>query len=357
LPSAPVTQPRSDHPYSPDGGGNAWQSSSSIRSATSQVSGLPSFSKRGSNSSGMSSNGSALQQHANGHSANGSTSSHRVSMPPPRPVPTFAPPPVPDQDDSLKPLKPVPAAKTSLRDSVAHRAFRLSLNAPKPPPTAILPPRPDDPDYQAHGRVSTSSTNTQSSGLYSIPASPIPAVSPLPPPTYPLPPTPSSPTTSLRNSSLKQRLRILSAPAHPTSVSTSENGVRPPIRPLPSTLNMDPPPTETHSPPATPIGERITHLQNDPSFLLLHSPLTPTPTDVKVSRLLPPPPEQNGGIPELASLPPPPRRGSKQFAIIDKNVVESLPNTLEVRPAVQREDKLISLSQQGSVISLGIVSM
>ena len=78
--------------------------------------------------------------------------------------------------------------------------------------------------------------------------------------------------------------------------------------------------------------------------------------DIRPTRRLPAQPEQNDSVPEFASLPPPPRRGSKQLSILDTNM-EGLPGALEVRPTTQGEEKLISLSQQGSVISLGIVTM
>jgi hypothetical protein len=101
------------------------------------------------------------------------------------------------------------------------------------------------------------------------------------------------------------------------------------------------------TPPTTPIGERITHLQDDPSFLQLNQ--TPiSPIDHKTVRRLPFLPGQNVSFPELTSLSPPPRRGSRRHG----KEVEDLQETPE-----PTDDHLISLSQHGSVISLGIVSM
>ena len=349
IPQAQSSRMPNTHPYLSEGG-TSCQSSTSIPSANSQisiVSGLPTFSKRGSNSSGQSANSS--QSHSIGHSVARTIPPHRGTVPPPRPAPTFAPPPAPDHESFSRPSESSGTSRnTSFRDSFPHRTFRLSLTAPKPPPLTTLPPRPDEPEY--YSRVS-SSTNTPSADLYPIPASPVPSVSSLPPSTHSIPPIPSSSTPASRNSSLKQRLRILSAPSSSSIPPVPEgyiiNSRYPIYRQLP----------QPYTPPSTPIGERITQYQNDPGFLQSsQSPITPTLCDSKAVRRLPCPPDENLIFPELTSLSPPPRRGSRQLSV-DKTA-DDMQSTLEVKTSVAPgDDKLISLSRHGSVISLGIVSM
>ncbi|KAF8158308.1 hypothetical protein B0H34DRAFT_708251 [Crassisporium funariophilum] len=292
---------------------------SSQSSQKSVVSSLPSFSKRASGSSARSV-GSSLTAHSN---LNGNppmavrpSSSHRNSMPPPRPAPTVALPPAPleaNQEDVLKPLDQGPPSKSNIRNS-AHRTFRLSTIAPKPPPSTTLPPRPDEPEYKTHRRSSSgSATNSlygHSTPLESIPASPIPpskSANPFPPPNGPLPPTPpaalpaSNPPTK-RSTSIKQRLRILSAPSVSNSIPSLKGHLSRPTTDIMASSML------TTSPPATPIAEKITLFQNDPSFLQMYTPILP-PMPLPLA-LLPPSPEENPGV---TSLSPPPRRGSKQL--------------------------------------------
>lgn len=332
------------HPYSAE---RPPSPSSSIHSG---ISVLPNFSKRASVSSAHSINtvSSGSASHPHSHTTSFSvprpSSSHRASMPPPpRPAPTTALPPAPDQD--LPKAESAPVTKTSFRDSVAHRAFRLSLIAPKPPPSTVLPPRPDEPEFRAHRRSSSGSSRSPSLQLYSIPGSPVPvsptlAVPPFPPPNGPLPPPPSqsSPPVS-RHTSIKQRLRILSAPS-PSAPAPTTSLPPPPTPPFPVTPTI----ASLPPPPATPIGEKITHMQDDPSFLQLLTPVTPS-LPIPKPRNLSSPIEQ---YPEVTSLSPPPRRGSKQISI-----TESTTDTSKVEP----ENSLLSLSRRGSVISLGLVSM
>ncbi|KAF5382455.1 hypothetical protein D9615_003001 [Tricholomella constricta] len=354
---------------------------SSTGSASSQksfVSSLPSFSKRASGSSVLSA--SSLSQSP---PVARPTSNHRISMPPPRPAPTSALPPAPDQDPPKSDPFPSSSSKPSFRDSVAHRAFRFSMIAPKPPPSSVLPPRPDEVQLKSHRRNSSGSYQHPTS-LDSIPASPVPppvAVSPpFPPPMGPLPPTPaSSQQTSTtaphsrpasRHISIKQRLRILSAPSPTSAASAQSTPVQPPtadiLNGLPP-LHRPPASTTTStasssavmvaspiplSPPATPIAEKITLYQNDPSFLQLHTPVTP---HLPPPRALPTPPEL---YPEVTSLSPPPRRGSKQISIVGSDV-ESPVVEEDQKLSVEGpgEHRLISLSRPGSVVSLGIMSM
>ena len=353
----PPAIPQSQSPGVPNGrspylseGGATCPSSSSIPSATSQVSvisGLPTFSKRGSSSSALSVNSGGP---SSPHSRAGSHRSGNV--PPPRPAPTFAPPPAPNQDTSSPALPPRSA---SFRESFHHRSFRLSLTAPKPPPLTTLPPRPDEPEYQTRVSSSSSSSNTHSSDLYPIPGSPLAKMSPIPPPTYPLPPTPllTLPTTSpllSRNTSFKQRLRILSAPSSPiTPVPESDHGSRQ------TRMRVYPLPGQMYTPPTTPIGEHITQHQDDPSFLQMQTPITPKIVEPRALRRLPLLPDQTVTFPEITSLSPPPRRGSRQLPLVEKEDTPS--DNLDVPSATPTDDKPMSLSRHGSVISLGIVSM
>lgn len=351
VPHAPSTSLLPPHPYA---GGRPPSRSSSVHSGTSQnsiVSNLPNFSKLAPSSSGLSVNtaGTPSQSYTNGLSISRPGSSHRVSIPPPRPAPTFALPPAPDQEYSKSDC--VPSTKHIFRDSVANRAIRLSLNAPKPPPSTVLPLRPDELQYRIHRRSSSSGNTHYSTELYSIPASPK-QVSPeplYPPPIRPLPPTPAASAPVSRHASIKKRLRILSAPSPSPNNSASSLP-----RSRPSTMTTYSSTPVTTSPPPTPIAEKITHFQNDPSFLQLYTPITPSLPNPKI-RSTPPPPEQ---YPELTSLSPPPRRGSKQISILEKEE----DNSSEVitpgdKHPTEGGGGLLSLSRPGSVISLGIVSM
>ncbi|KAG6856534.1 hypothetical protein H0H87_003459 [Tephrocybe sp. NHM501043] len=343
----------------------------STHSAVSQksfVSSLPSFSKRASAGSSLLSASGSVQTPAVSHPS--STQSHRLSVPPQRPPPTSALPPAPDQKVGNADDNPSPSSKPSFRDSVTTRAFRLSLIAPKPPPSSVLPARPDETPPQppkSHRRNSSiGNYSQQPTTLESIPASPVPPTPPpFPPPIGPLPPTPTSPhspTTSRPSRPLsrhiKKRLRILSAPSSTAATSaqfqTSPsaqsqptdnvlNGVASLRRPLPTIT-----PTST-SPPATPIAEKITLYQNDPSFLQINTPVIP---HLLPPRALPVPPEPH---PEIMSLSPPPRRGSKQISVIGSDA--DLLAVEDDKLPLDGERRLMSLSRPGSVVSLGIVSV
>ncbi|KAG5637362.1 hypothetical protein H0H81_004827 [Sphagnurus paluster] len=403
LPSVPTSAASSSASVSPSTSRSARHSvdvqptrsrTSSSHSASSQksfVSSLPSFSKRTSGSS-VYSYTSTLSRPASSHS-------HRFSIPPPRPAPTSALPPAPDQDPNSDPFY-ASSSKPSFRDSVTNRAFRLSMSAPKPPPSSVLPPRPDEVDQLQHDikaarRNSSSSAYSQTSSISFIPASLLPAppvtvLPPFPPPRGPLPPTPASalplpndnstpkptpPRPPSRHISIKQRLRILSAPSPaatpppmqlqpPPDILTNAPPLR---RPLPSPLApfsgdsaashplspiLSPSAlASTVSPPATPIAEKITMYQNDPSFLQIDTPVTPF---LPPPRALPIPPavvEQ----PQVTSLSPPPRRASKHVAVA---VVDAESPVHEDKPeGAEQPHRLMSLSRPGSVISLGIVSV
>lgn len=345
------------HPYAgADRPPSRTSSTHSENSQMSVVSSLPSFSKRASCSSARSVNTSSTTQSHPSHPVSRPSSSHRMSMPPPpRPAPTFALPPAPDQEPSRSDT--TPAAKASFRDSMASRTFRRSLIAPKPPPSAVLPPRPDEPEYKTHHRrTSSAGGNTHIAqpdpiSTFSL-ASSAHTVPPFPAPLGPLPPTPEifrpvqAQALPSRHTSLTHRLRILSAPSPPANPNL--NGPR---RSRPMTMTIPPTLPFATSPPTTPIAEKITQYQNDPSFLQLYTPVVPSVPLPPRPRT--PPPEQ---LSELTSLSPPPRRGSKQYFTLEMET-EGPKGVPEEKAYVEGEHKPLSLSRPGSVISLGIVSM
>ncbi|KAF8843413.1 hypothetical protein BDN67DRAFT_196885 [Paxillus ammoniavirescens] len=311
-------------------------------------------------------------------------SSKRRSMPPPRPAPSFAPPPTPYGQGSVSgptsPSASVPSFQKSFRNSIAKRALRLSLTAPKPPPSSVLPPRPDEGGHRHGHRTNSGNTEGAStSDLYPIPASPSRPTSVLPrtsSPSHPAPPT--SPASSTRTLSIKQRLRILSAPSAPSSPALSSLTITPPTQV--STLDLgddnenDPPtPPYVHvrSPPMFALGEHITTMQNDPSFLHLSSPVMSTiPKLPPRSPFRPPPPSSytlNGRStptfePDcdfVALSPPPPRRGSKQIAVMvvqPERLESELPDFSDTVSVYPEDDMFAALSQRGSVVSLGFIT-
>ena len=342
-------------------------------SEKSVISSLPTFSKRASGSSAHSTSsfGTSYSQQASPSTSSNlnplpvitrGPASHRTSMPPPRPAPTSALPPAPTDNDQdvLKPLEPITtSSKPSFRTPVGHRTFRLSMGAPKPPPSTTLPPRPDEAEYKSHRRSSSGSgTNviTHSTKLEPIPASPIPAnkpINPFPPPAGPLPPPPPAsppPTEALpppkRSTSIKQRLRILSAPAGNQPQSKIH-----PSRPLMTNI-VTSQQLSTASPPATPIAEKITMFQNDPSFLQMYTPVLPS---LPLPQSLLPHPPAPQEIAEVTSLSPPPRRGSKQLLETDPETPPSILSRLEPLTRLSTVDepgpRHLSLSRPGSIRS------
>ncbi|KIJ64496.1 hypothetical protein HYDPIDRAFT_187848 [Hydnomerulius pinastri MD-312] len=306
-------------------------------------------------------------------------SAKRRSMPPPRPAPSFAPPPAPSSEQGFVsgPTSPVASAtpiQKSFRNSVAQRALRLSLTAPKPPPSSVLPPRPDEADAGQKHRRSSSSGNSASmspSDLYPIPASPSRPTATL---SRSSTPVQSSPAPSTRSLSIKQRLRILSAPSASSSPLLSSM-FTPPTHV--STLDLDddnendPPitPSHVHVPSHQPfgLGEHITTMQNDPSFLQLPTPTTPNlPKPPPRSPFRPPPPSSNGlSAPPgpdrdfVALSPPPPRRASKQIAVMvaqPEKLESELPDFSDTGSVYPEENMLAALSARGSVVSLGFVA-
>ena len=104
------------------------------------------------------------------------------------------------------------------------------------------------------------------------------------------------------------------------------------------------------APPVTPIGEKITLLQNDPTFLQMHTPTLPSqsPNLSQVSLL----PEEDAGI---TSLSPPPRRGSRQLLEMELEGPKRIAVPDEALLTVGGEPpKHLSLSRPGSMMSINI---
>ncbi|KAI9443415.1 hypothetical protein H4582DRAFT_1924508 [Lactarius indigo] len=322
-------------------------SSQSQKTLPSIISGLHVTSKRASTSSSMYSvaTTNSSPQHVSTFSiSRAAGGSHRVSIPPPpRPAPNTALPPTPTGSDTESPATvPISAGKTVRRNSLARRALRLSLGQP----VASIQTQPYSAPHtndgfgivgpRSHSRSASVDGVPRSvvSHGYSIPQALL--VPPSPPPTGPLPPPPVAPpsrtsspvsTTSQPRASLKQRLRILSAPSGRSTPPPPITTVIPPVLPaleIPTSM------------PVTPIGERIAHIAPDADFLHLDGetpiatvppralmvpetnappgfpfplpPLTLTPPPGTYEHV--PPPASDRSPQQMTVLSPPPRRGS-----------------------------------------------
>lgn len=313
---------------------------------------LPSFSKRTSGSSFLSMSGTNASP-STSVSQLSSSYSHRTPIPPPRPAPTSALPPAPEQEREKEDQSGFPR---SPRESAGQRALRLSVVAPELPPSISLPPRPNP-----VGHAPNSRRNSATGGHRPTSLSISQPLAPFPPPVGPLPPTPVKPQPDLstqaanattRRRSIKQRLRILSAPSSsPASSSHSlpqgnVNGNASPTLATPTATS-----SATLSLPPTPIAERY---ENEPSFLQMAT--TPVMPYFPPPRLLPAQSESypEVGITPLLPPPRPPRRGSKQISIIG---IESESPVLDDEKPVVEESQLIPISRPGSVMSLGIVTL
>lgn len=329
----------------------------------------------------------------------------RRSMPPPRPAPTHAPPPAPVASllSSLKPSSSVsaPQPQKLFRTSVAQRALRLSLTSPKPPPSSSLPPRPDEPGFvPGHRRSSSNSTieaGRPSSELPAIPGSPPRSPSRTATPSQ----RPPSSSASIRSVTLKQRLRILGGPSAASSSSPSARSIPSPpmqsqIEPqcqhqtpihVPAlhtqaqanTLDVD---NDNDNDPSIPshdqpeprrapfgLGEHIMNIRNDPSFLSLSTPDSPTiPRPPPRSPFRPGPtgptipgtPMLEGEFEFMSLSPPPPRRGSKQLSVsvvhTEKGAGSELPAVSEAESSNLEGSMLAALAARASVVSLGFIT-
>ena len=406
LPSIPVsgveeeaTTPRvtSPHPYSFDGERSPSRSSS-YSTQNSQANSLlnsntnspqngfstASFLKRQSGSSFLSATSNVSSQiHTRTSTGSGTGTSgvssyisrsalsiqNRLSLAPPqRPAPNTALPPTPTEPGSqnsspswpnTNPPSPSPSSTRSFRESLTQRAVRLSLAGipQKSPPTVNLPLRPDDPSFLEGHRRSNSGGSLSVGGtsrpttLYTIPGSPTPGN----PGVIPYVLTEKERQQNTLNLNLRQRLRMLSAPAS----ATVPNNPRPATAPSNSAISTQllaaeqtilMPHAEGEDSYGSVhtrllVGEPITTMQNDPSFLLMTTPPIPPPTpptrllnqpssplsasffpsnpssplstqsQFPSSSALPPPqyPTHSQRSPQLAPLPVPPRSPFRQL--------------------------------------------
>ncbi|GBE83211.1 hypothetical protein SCP_0502580 [Sparassis crispa] len=330
------------HPYASDG--SPEQPASPQSSPRSLVVSLQNFSKRTSSSSNHS-NSTVSTTHSYSRGGGGGSlfgphrpmSSHRMSIPPPqRPAPVTALPPtpaegVPEESPTSIPAATAPVSKISFRESLALRSQRFSLAPPTLPPSSSLPPRPDEVGVRTHRR---SSSNGNVS-FWPLPSSSKPLVSPHPPPTGPLPPTPVSQPPP-RATSIRQRLRMMSAPATPPPLATALLSSTNPPSPAPSTINP-------YTFPPTQIGEPITPFPNDPTFVVT-SPPTPPLCPVR-----PPSPEPSP-VYGITSLSPPPRRGSRRLSGQEERVLRRRPSTAD--GADTPDGHQLSMSLSPSAVSL-----
>ena len=296
-------------------------SSQSQKTLPSIISGLHAASKRTSTSSSVYSvaTTSSSAQHVSTFSISRAGGSHRLSIPPPRPAPSIALPPTPTGSDSDCPAPvPVHPVKNARRNSLARRALRLSLGQPHSNDEAVAGSRSHNRSASVDGAVLNG---------YGIP--PALLVPPSPPPTGPLPPPPFAPPTRTstpshsRTASLKQRLRILSAPSGRSTTPSPPLAIQPVLSPL-----------EIPPMPATPIGECIAHIAPDADFLHLdgETPIAtvpppdraipevaeaeapafvfPLPPLTVPQQFVPPPPPSDRSPQQMTVLSPPPRRGS-----------------------------------------------
>jgi len=336
------------------------QSGSSFQSATSNVSSQAHTRTSTGSGTGSGGVGSYISRSA-------VTIQNRLSLAPPqRPAPNTALPPTPTEQDSQNTslmlsnaCPPSPSSqKSSFRESLTHRALRLSLVGmpQKTPPTTNLPPRPDDPSFvEGHRRSSSSgglsTGGTPRSALYTIPGSPSPTEGdPDVPPSALIEKERQQNMLSLN---LKQRLRMLSAPA---STSVPDNSPPATLPSDSSVLTQLLAADQTILKPQMEgedgygsvhtrllVGEPITTMQNDPSFLLMSTPTllpptppagfsnrpsspssalpsnssSPLPTQTQFpSTPMPPPPQHSMDIqrsPQLTPLPVPPRSPFRQL--------------------------------------------
>ena len=357
LPSIPVsgmeeeaTTPRlsSPHPYSFDGERSPSRSSSystqnshvnsySNSNTSSPQNGFSTtlFSKRQSGSSFQSTTSTSnvsSQMHTRTSTGSGTGTSgvgsyisrsalsiqNRLSLAPPqRPAPNTALPPTPTelspQTSSPSWSNPSPSpspssTRSSFRESLTQRAVRLSIAVPqKTPPTANLPLRPDDPSFSPGHRRSNSGGSTSVGGtsrpttLYTIPGSPSPADTD--PGVIPSVLTEKERQQNTLNLGLRQRLRMLSAPASTTApnsppvTASSNSSVSTQLLAADQTIlrpHADGEDSYGSVHTRLLVGEPITTMQNDPSFLLMATPVIPPPTPPpRLTSQSPPPPSSS----------------------------------------------------------------
>ena len=257
---------------------------------------------------------------SNNFSTGSAIPSKRASMPPPRPVPTFAIPPTPTTENSQS-GSPV-LRRLSFRDSLIHKPIKTVGTA------NAFPRKSQDSDNSRRPSTSTGSVSISLASVGSRPFGPRP-----PPPIGPLPPTPGHVPSPGQRTSIKRRLRLKSAPT-------------PSPKQSPSMMSQDAPKTlqsdisnlndSILNSSVVLLGEPITTKQNDLDFLdsiatehihpnsssgevnsVQHLPETSTsPVQVSIvsrnEHILYPAGSSPDTL-ELKSLSPPPRRGARQL--------------------------------------------
>jgi len=257
---------------------------------------------------------------------------NRLSLAPPqRPAPNAALPPTPTEQDSQNsspklptaspPSSPPSSSRSSFRESLTQRAMRLSIAGipQKMPPTTNLPPRPDDPSFVEGHRRSNSSGGLSVGGtsrpttLYTIPGSPSPGEAD--PNIFPPALIEKERQQNTLNLNLRQRMRMLSAPAsttipdNPLLLAQSSNpSVSAQLLAADQTILK--PQTEGEDNYGSVhtrllVGEPITTMQNDPSFLLMTTPTISPPTPPARLSYQPSPPPSSSFLPSNPSSPSP----------------------------------------------------
>ena len=320
--------------------------------------------------------------------------SHRLSMPPPRPAPSTALPPTPTGSDTEgTATAPPPTVKPMRRNSLARRALRLSLGQPAPAQgQGLNDGHPNTaPVSRSHSRSTSVDSVPHSSLSHGHTVSPSLLVPPNPPPTGPLPPPPPVTPTPIhaplptipRTTTLKQRLRILSAP--------SGRSTPPPAPTITTVIHPNLPPLEIPtciSP--IPICEPIARIGPDADFLHLdgETPIATVPPKTALRAALkedeiddnppllsllsfPPPPPLPSHRPYRRSLPPPPDRSPQQMTVLSppprKGSIRPLPSPSpeqERGQSATRDDEEmlpltpppLDLARNTSTLSLSIVS-
>ena len=269
--SLPATTEQSTHPFA----GERPPSRTSIRSANTSEArhgAVTSIGRRLSGSAYGASSTNVSNARLNGAFAArqlpASTHPKRASMPPPRPAPTFALPPTPS-DGSVQPETGRSSPMKSFRESLTQKSLRFSLSTP---PTKNLSPRTDEASVNGGHRRSLSNGSVGSGNPMSVGPR-------APPPTGPLPPTPREQPTLNRSTTLRERLRMKSAPSSPPS---SLRGAKSPPPSFPGSAPLVTVSSVSSLKDARypiPIGEPITTIPHDLNFLNM-SPTDLSPTTV-----------------------------------------------------------------------------
>lgn len=259
-----------------------------------------------------------------------STHPKRASMPPPRPAPTFALPPTPGDNSSGRssPMK-------SFRESFSQRSLRFSLS---PPPTKSLPPRPGEPDVSRGHRRSSSNGSIGSKSSLQNSVNPISVGPRAPPPTGPLPPTPWEQPVLPRNTSLRERLRMKSAPSSPPSALRGASSPPPsfpgsaPLVTVSSVSSLK----EAQYP--IPIGEPITTIPHDLNFLNMSpTEMSPTGANDELNFL-----NLSSPLTATSNIPIPPTNSHGAMTLNDEDDLPSNSEIITALPAPPRRSRIMS---------------